>query len=804
MSSAPSCPTPEQLDDLLANRLSAADAEALRQHLASCPQCKARTAPAEGSEDHPGDYPFLSPPRGRGELGWLDEHRILGVLGEGGMSIVFDAEDTRLHRRVALKVLKPGRSDPTTRERFLREGRVLASLPHEHIVTVYQVGEANGISYLTMERLEGCSLKDRLERDRWLPVAEALAFTREAAEGLVAAHEAGLVHRDIKPANLWLEQRQGRFRLVKVIDFGIARQVNEDAGLTSAGQVLGTPMYMAPEQARGWPVDGRADLYSLGCVLFHMLTGRPPFDGRDTDTMSLLRAVIAGDAPRLREEASRLPPRVARLIHELLARDPEARPDSARALVERLRQLEDEPSTDAAPPAPLRPAVARRLMRRPGLLGIALGIVTILVALAVGAYQAYHRLAGDVSGEGDHGHAAAPDSAAAPGAPWLVGVVHSMSGTLSIHERPVLQATELAVEEINAKGGVLGRPIKLLEEDGASDPDVFAQKARRLIEKDKVAVLFGCWTSSARKRVEEVCREQDRLLFYPVSSEGLEVSPNVVYLGGLPNQTLIPMVRWAYADRKKRRFFLIGSDGIFSHAIHEILKPEIMGLGAEVVGERYAGFAETDFAAAVAEMKRSKADLVLNTMDGQSNISLARAMRTAGLRPPAVTTVWNSISEPELSQFRAGEMVGDCSVGCYFESLPRPENRMFVQRFRRRFGARERVNDPMETAYFGVYLWKKAVERASTTATGALRPALLGLSVEAPEGAVRLDEARLMAWRTALVGEIVEGERFTGFEIVYSSPGPLPPRPFPEGRSEAQWRAFLDGLYKKWGGHWQR
>jgi urea transport system substrate-binding protein len=802
MSSVTDCPSPERIEDLLANRLSAAEAEALRRHLDSCPACSPRGRPTP-VEERPA-YPFLSPPQKPGELGRLEGHRITGVLGEGGMSIVFDAEDLNLHRPVALKVLRASANDPTTRERFLREARLLASLPHDHIVTVYHVAEGNGIPFLTMERLQGCSLADRLDRDRWLPVAEALALTREAAEGLAVAHEAGLVHRDIKPANLWLEERNGRFRRVKVIDFGIARQLNQDPGLTASGVVVGTPMYMAPEQARGWPVDGRTDLYSLGCVLFHMLTGRPPFDSRDTNTMALLQAVIAGDAPDLRREASRLPPRVAGLIHELLSADPDKRPASARALIERLRQLEDEPTAAFTPPPMPRPAAASgRLMRRPGVLGIWLGVLAIAAALLVGAYEAYQRLAADRPTDPDEGESAG-GGVVPGGPPWKVGVVHSLSGTLSIHELPMLKATELAVEEINAKGGVLGRPIRLLEEDGESNPEVFADKARKLIEKDKVAVVFGCWTSSARKRVAEVCREHDRLLFYSVSWEGLEASPNVVYLGGTPNQTLIPMARWAYAEKGKRRFFLIGSDGVFSHAVNAILELEIKRLGAEVVGERYATYGETNFDAAVEEMKKAKADLVVNTIDGQSNVALFRAMRNAGLRPPAVTTVWNSISEPELSAFRTAGMVGDCSVGCYFESLGLPENRAFVERFRARFGARERVNDPMETAYFGVYLWKKAVERASTASTGSLRRVLRGLSVEAPEGVVSLDEKQLYAWRTARVGEVVEGEKFPEFEVVYSSPGPRAPLPFPEGRSEKQWKTFLDGLYKQWGGHWEK
>src|ERR1700722_4307074 len=194
------CPSLEMLDDLMANRLPASVADSLREHVGACGICKARLK----RESKPGrNFSFLSPPEAPGELGRLGEYGIRGVLGEGGMAIVFDAEDPVLHRFVALKVLEPENSTDSMRQRFLREARALASIHEEHVVALYQVGEANGVAWMAMEKLRGETLEDRLRRDGSLSVAEALSLTRQAAEGLQAVHAQGMVHRDIKPTNLW-------------------------------------------------------------------------------------------------------------------------------------------------------------------------------------------------------------------------------------------------------------------------------------------------------------------------------------------------------------------------------------------------------------------------------------------------------------------------------------------------------------------------------------------------------------------------------------------------------------------------
>jgi serine/threonine protein kinase len=285
----------------------------------------------------PVDLNWLAPPQEPGEMGRLGPYRILGVLGGGGMGIVFRAEDLQLRRPVALKVLPPSSGDTAiARQRFLREARAAGALKHDHVITIYQVGEDRGVPYMAMELLQGESLQDRLKRQGRLPVADVLRIGREMALGLAAAHAQDMIHRDVKPDNVWLEGQAGR---VKLLDFGLAR-VGGDVQITKAGTVVGTPAYMAPEQAAGKDVDARCDLFSLGSVLYQLVTGERPFRGHDPLTLLI---AIANDTPIPPWEISRgMPMELSDLIMRLLAKDRRYRPASAREVIEALESIEQE------------------------------------------------------------------------------------------------------------------------------------------------------------------------------------------------------------------------------------------------------------------------------------------------------------------------------------------------------------------------------------------------------------------------------------------------------------------------------
>ena len=279
---------------------------------------------------------FLAPAEQPDEIGRLSDYRILEVLGVGGMGVVFRAEDPKLERQIALKAMKPAvAASRSAKDRFLREAKATAAIEHDNIVTIHHVGEDRGIPFIAMQFLRGESLQNRLEREQQLAQREVLRIGREVATGLEAAHKRKLVHRDIKPDNIWLEEQTGR---VKIVDFGLVRTVTDDIGLTQSGMVLGTPRYMAPEQAEGKTVDHRCDLFSLGSVLYRLATGKAPFEGNPTATLS---AVVQKDPVSVDELRLEIDSGLSQLIMRLLSKDEDLRPQSAAEVSNAIAEIEE-------------------------------------------------------------------------------------------------------------------------------------------------------------------------------------------------------------------------------------------------------------------------------------------------------------------------------------------------------------------------------------------------------------------------------------------------------------------------------
>jgi serine/threonine protein kinase/formylglycine-generating enzyme required for sulfatase activity len=325
-------------------------------------------------------YPFLALPQGPDEIGRLGAYRVLKVLGHGGMGIVFQAEDVQLRRLVALKVMKPALADnAVNRQRFLREAQAAAAVRHDHVVTIYQVDQDRDVPFLAMELLAGETLEARLQREERLPPAEVMRIGREIATGLAAAHERGLIHRDIKPSNIWLEGERGR---VKILDFGLVRAAGDEPRLTATGAIAGTPEYMAPEQARGEPLDHRADLFSLGCVLYRLAVGEAPFRGKEPLAVLQALAVEQPQSPRRRNPATPRP--LSALIMRLIAKSRDERPATAQAVVQALEAIQPPPAMKA--PAPSKP---RRVWRRRAVLSAA---ALLLAGLGLAGYWFYPTL----------------------------------------------------------------------------------------------------------------------------------------------------------------------------------------------------------------------------------------------------------------------------------------------------------------------------------------------------------------------------------------------------------------------------
>ena len=325
---------------------------------------------------------LLAAPQAPGELGRLGGYKVTKILGRGGMGMVLAAQAPHLGRAVALKVMLPGlAAQREARQRFLLEAKAAAAVEHENIIPIWQVAEDRGVPFLAMPLLGGVSLDEALKMGVPLPLPMVLGIAAQVADGLAAAHAAGLIHRDIKPSNIWLEMHpDGTFRRARILDFGLARLDSGDGGLTKTGTILGTPAYMAPEQARGHKVDGRADLFSFGATLYQMTTGRRPFTG--TDELSLLTSLAVDIPTPVRKVNPSVPGPLSDLVDRLLAKQPDDRPQSAREVAAELRRLAAGVVVDTMPakPAPVLPESPRR--RR---VWAAIAAAAIAVPAVVGA-----------------------------------------------------------------------------------------------------------------------------------------------------------------------------------------------------------------------------------------------------------------------------------------------------------------------------------------------------------------------------------------------------------------------------------
>lgn len=382
--------------------------------------------------------------------------------------------------------------------------------------------------------------------------------------------------------------------------------------------------------------------------------------------------------------------------------------------------------------------------------------------------------------------------------PIRVGILHSLTGTMAISEKSVVDATRLAIEEINEKGGVLGREIQPVVVDGASDWPTFARGAETLITTEKVSVVFGCWTSASRKTVKPVFEKHDHLLFYPVQYEGLEESPNIVYTGAAPNQQIIPAVKWCF-DHLGKKLFLVGSDYVFPRTANAIIKGQVAALRGEIVGEQYLLLGSREVKGVVAAIVEAKPDVILNTINGDTNVAFFQELRAAGITPEKIPSMSFSIAEDELRTLGGESMVGDYACWNYFQSIDSEENRQFVKRFKEKYGAERVTDDPMEAAYFGVHIWAQAVQDAGTDAIAEVRKAVPNQTLKAPEGMVYIDAENRHAWKTVRVGRIRKDGQF---EIVWSSQKPVRPVPYPVYRSKSEWDAFLRDLFVGWNQSW--
>ena len=355
-----------------------------------------------------------------------------------------------------------------------------------------------------------------------------------------------------------------------------------------------------------------------------------------------------------------------------------------------------------------------------------------------------------------------------------VGVLQSLSGTMAISEVTVKNATMLAIDQVNASGGVLGKKIEPVVEDGASDPAVFAQKAQKLIQEDKVVTVFGGWTSASRKAMLPVFQRFHSLLWYPVQFEGNECSPDIMYTGAQPNQQILPALQWAM-EHGKKKIFLLGSDYVFPRTANYILKKHIVHDGGAVAGEEYVPLGGTDFSSVIAKIKAAKPDVIFNTLNGDSNVSFFKQMTAAGMTADKLPVMSFSIAEQEAHSMGPSLVQGSYAAWNYFQSLQNPTNRKFVVAYKSKFGMNSVVDDPMIHGYEDVLLWAAAVKKAGSFDPMKVRQAAIELDWQtSPMGKVKFADNQSL-YQTAYVGQLQPNGQFN---ILWQSKEPLRPEPY--------------------------
>ena len=371
-------------------------------------------------------------------------------------------------------------------------------------------------------------------------------------------------------------------------------------------------------------------------------------------------------------------------------------------------------------------------------------------------------------------------------APIKVGVLHSLTGTMAISETALVDASLMAIEELNKRGGVLGRMLQPIVVDGTSNWDQFALEAEDLITQHQVSVIFGCWTSACRKAVKPVVEKYQHLLFYPLQYEGLEASPNIVYTGAAPNQQIIPSVHWALENVGKK-IYLVGSDYVFPRTANMIIKDLLQNRGISVLGETYLPLGSEDVTELIENIKLQKPNLIINTINGVSNVAFFKNLP----KDLNIKVMSYSIAETETLSIGAELLQGHYAAWNYFQSINTSENLEFVENFKTKFGQHRVISDPMEAAYTGVHLWAQAAQTAGSHAPLSVRSALGYQSMKAPHGVVSIDKKSQHLWKTVRIGEIMADGQF---EVVWSSDTSVRPAPFPSTHSQQEWLKRLEAI----------
>ena len=362
----------------------------------------------------------------------------------------------------------------------------------------------------------------------------------------------------------------------------------------------------------------------------------------------------------------------------------------------------------------------------------------------------------------------------------VVGQLHSATGTMAISETGSIQAEQLAIDQINAMGGVLGRKIRVIKEDGASDWPTFAEKSKKLLVQDKVACVFGCWTSASRKAVLPIFEKENGMLYYPTFYEGLEQSKNVIYTGQEATQQILYGLDWAAKEKKAKTFFLVGSDYIWPRTSMKIARKHIESVAklGKVAGEEYYPLGHTNFNSLINKIKLAKPDCIFAAVVGGSNVAFYKQLKAAGITADKQFLLTISVTEDEVLGIGGENITGFYSSMKYFQSLDNANNKAFVEAFKKAYGPKSVIGDVTQAGYLGPWIWKATVEKAGSFDVDKIAAASGGIELKtAPEGYVKVHENHHL-WSKARIGQAqLDGQ----FKVVAESPELIEPNPFPKG-----------------------
>ncbi|MBD8505966.1 urea ABC transporter substrate-binding protein [Hoyosella sp. G463] len=356
-----------------------------------------------------------------------------------------------------------------------------------------------------------------------------------------------------------------------------------------------------------------------------------------------------------------------------------------------------------------------------------------------------------------------------------VGSLNSLTGTMAISEVTVRDSIALAVDQINADGGVMGKQIEVVGEDGASDPAKFREKAEKLVRDDCVAAVFGGWTSASRKAMLPVFESNNALLYYPVQYEGLESSPNIFYSGATTNQQIVPALDYL-KEEGITSIYLVGSDYVFPRTANDIIKAYATANDIEVLGEDYVPLSgSADFSTILNKVRSAQPDAIFNTLNGDANVAFFNEYANVGLEAATTPVMSVSIAEEEVASIGVDNIEGQLTAWNYYQTVDTPENAAFVAAYKDRYGQQKPTSDPMEAAYTSVFLWRASVEEAGSFDVDAVRDSAGGVSFDAPEGTVVIDGENNHLTKTSRIGVI----NSTGLiDTVWESEGPIDPDPY--------------------------